>query len=234
MRCAIYFTPAAEHALTSAAAQWLRRNPYSGARVDADIEGLVPEDHAYLTAPVRRFGFHGPLKPAFSLAPGERLSEIADSLKRFCARLQPIVVPKLDIGFIERSFALVTPERLPELEALAASLTIEFDRFRAPLSERDIARQSGMRLNPRQLSNLSDWGHPNVFDQFRFQMPLTGQIDELEREHVAQVLARHFKAHLGVPMLIDQVALFVEPETNAPFCVSSVHPFSRRRARRAA
>ena len=41
MRCAIYFVPPADDPLTVAAAHWLRRDPYSGAKLSGPVEGLT-------------------------------------------------------------------------------------------------------------------------------------------------------------------------------------------------
>lgn len=234
MRCAIYFIPPAEDPLTQAAARWLRRDPYTGAGVTSEIEGLVDADHAFLTAAARRYGFHGTLKAPFQLATGRSIDEIAQGLDRFCARLTPLVIPRMDLALLGSFFALVPSARHPDVEALATHLMIEFDSFRAPLSEIELARRNPSQLSTQQFSNLLTWGHPNVLDQFRFHMTLTGPMDRLERDHVRLVLERHFGALANAPLEIGQVALFVEPEARAPFCINSIHHFARQTQRKTA
>ncbi len=226
MRCAICFVPPADVALTLAAGRWLRRDPYTGAGVASSIEGLIEEDHAFLTALPRRYGFHGTLKAPFRLLDGYSIDDVGDRLGRFCARLEPIEID-IRIALIDNSFFAIVPSSAePELDGLAARLVTEFDGFRSPLTEIDLARRDVSRLNSRQLSNLMTWGYPNVFDQFRFHMTLTGHIDHMERDHVALVLERHFGELAAGPLDIAQVGLFVEPEPHAPFIVHSIHRFA--------
>lgn len=234
MRCAIYFVPPADDPLQIAAAQWLRRDPYTGARVSWPVEGLVETDHAFLTAAPRRFGFHGTLKAPFRLAPEYEIGDLQAALDRFCRRLPAVTVPEMRIVPIQNAFALVPAVPMLELNDLAADFVTAFDIYRSPITDLDLARGDIGRFNGQQFDNLRNWGHPNVFDQFRFHMTLTGPIDELERDHVALVLQRHFGDLATAPLHIGQVALFVEPEPNAPFFVHSSHQFTTQRRRKIA
>lgn len=225
MRCAIYFTPPPDDPLSVAAAQWLRRDAYTGERVASQIEGLTDEDHAFLTALPRRYGFHATLKAPFRLAEGRSVHDIERQLDAFSGRLAPLAV-KVRIALVESWFAMVPEARSAELDMLAARVVTEFDGFRGQMTEIDLARRDVSRLTGRQLANLMNWGAPAVFDQFRFHMTLSGPIDHLERDHVAMVLERHF-GPLGCGMLeISQLVLAVEPEPNAPFIVHSTHRFA--------
>ena len=224
MRCAIYFVPPADDPLTVAAAHWLRRDPYSGAKLSGPVEGLTEADRAFLTALPRRYGFHATLKAPFRLADGKSVHELERRLGGFCERL-PAIRLSTKIALLDNffAFALETPE--PELDVLAARVVTEFDAFRSPLSEIDIARRDVSRLTGRQLANLMNWGYPFVFDQFRFHMTLTGPIDHLERDHVMTVLMHHFGPLAKAPIMVGQLVLAVEPEPLAPFLVHSAHRF---------
>jgi hypothetical protein len=234
MRCAICFTPPADDALTIAAARWLRRDPYAGARVAWPVEGLVETDHAFLTAAPRRIGFHGSLKAPFRISSEHGVSDVQTALVKFCRRVPPITVSAMRIAQIENFFALVPAATNTELHELAADFVTVFDQFRSPTSDMDLARGDIGRLNGRQFANLMAWGHPFVFDQFRFHMTLTGPIDELERDYVAEMLHRHFGELAEAAMCISQVALFVEPEPNAPFIIDSTHRFTAQQQRKTA
>ena len=226
MRCALCFTPPADDALTIAAARWLRRDPYTGARISWPIEGLVETDHAFLTAAPRRLGFHGSLKPAFRLSGDYAIADIQAALAKFCRRVPPVTVEAMRISLLDNFFALIPASPNPELDELAADFVTVFDQYRSPTSDLDLARGDIGRLNGRQFANLMAWGHPHVLDQFRYHMTLTGPIDELERDYVAQMLKRHFGTVIESPLCISQVALFVEPEPNAPFLIDSTHSFT--------
>lgn len=233
MRCAICFVPPPDDALTLAAAHWLRRDPYSGARICKSVEGLVEEDHAFVTALPRRMGFHGALKPVFSLADTHDIGAVEAALEKFCRRSAPVGLPATRIGLVDGQFALMPSHPCPDLDELAADLVIGFDGFRSPSTEEDLVRHGG-RLDARQFAHLATWGHPDVLDRFRFRMLLTGPVDRIERDHVALVLARHFGALADAPLDICQLALFVEPELHAPFLVHSVHRLAAGRQRRSA
>lgn len=233
MRCAIYFVPPADDPLTIAAASWLRRDPYSGARLSEPIEGLTDADHAFLTALPRRYGFHATLKAPFRLADGKSVHELERRLGGFCDRLVPIRL-STKIALVDNFFAFVPERPEPELDVLAARIVTEFDAFRSPLSEIDIARRDVSRLTGRQLANLMNWGTPFVFDQFRFHMTLTGPIDHLERDHLAMVLSHHFGGLATAPIVIGQLVLAVEPEPLAPFLVHSAHKFPVKTQKRIA
>lgn len=234
MRCAICFVPPPEDTLTLLAAHWLRRDPYTGARVSKSVEGLVEVDHAFVTALPRRMGFHGSLKPPFTLAPNRGLEALEASLDKFCKRLAPVTIEAMRIELLENFFALTPARRNADLDELAADIVIGFDGFRSPSTEQDLVRGDVNRLDARQFANLIAWGHPNVLDRFRYRMTLTGPIDRIERDHVALVLERHFGAQAQAPLEISQLALFVEPEPHAPFLVHSVHKFAARSQRRIA
>jgi len=233
MRCAICFVPPPEDALTQAGAHWLRRDPYSGAKMCLPVDGLVDEDHAFVTALPRRMGFHGAIKPVFELAVGRRIEELETALDQFCRRAAPVMVPRTEITLLDSGFGLGGMGPCADLDAMAADIVIGFDGFRMPVTEEDLVRGAG-RLDARQFYNLATWGHPDVLDRFRFRMPLTGPIDPIEREHVSNVLKRHFGTLLEQPLAIGQLALFIEPEPLAPFLVHSVHRLSAGRQRRRA
>jgi hypothetical protein len=225
MRCAINYVPPPDDPLTLAAAAWLGRDSYSGMPRHAQVEGLTAGDHSFLTALPRRAGFHATLKPPFTLEDGHSVHELERRLTQYSVGLTPIAL-ELGIALIDTFFALVPLKRDPELERLAANIVAEFDGFRRPMSPDDLERRSAARFSQAQLSNLSKWGSPFVFDQFHFHMTLTGPVERAEREHVALVLARYFGTQ-PIPVTVDRLVLAVQEETYAPFGVHSAHPFAR-------
>lgn len=229
MRCAIYFIPPREHQLCTAAAAWLRRDPYTGASVAAPIAGLEEEDHARLTAPPRRYGFHATIKAPFRLAGGQTVEQLATKLGSFASSLVPFEI-SLEIARLGAFFAYVPQAEIPDLTDLAARVVAEFDHFRAPLSEADIARRNVATLTERQLSHLTSWGYPYVFDEFRFHMTLTGPVDAADRPAVEAALASHFgSAPQHVPF--GQLVIAVEPVERGPFILHSIHPLAQMGAR---
>ncbi len=235
MRCAIYFTPPADDPLTVSAVRWLGRDAYTGERPEGvECAGIIDSDRAFLTAPVRRFGFHADLKAPFEISQGETIASLVSALKAFSARQFCCLVPAMRVSLLGDFFALVRETPCEELNALAAEIVTRFDRFRTPLGEAEFSRRAGARLNEMELRNLQRWGHPHVFDSFRFNMPLTGPVPLTEREHVLHVLQHQFGELATGALMVGQLALFYEPEPNAPLRVHSVHALAAEADRKTA
>jgi putative phosphonate metabolism protein len=234
MRYAIYFTPPKEAPLTRLAANWLGRDPFSGATAQPPtVSMLSPAEIAFHTAAPRRYGFHATLKAPFQLAASESEATLATSLAGFAAGAQPFSV-RLVIGRIEGFFALLPASPAPLLNRLADDVVSGFDRFRSPLSEAEIERRNPDALTAEEFHNLHRWGYPYVFDTFRFHMTLTGRVGAGEAERVRAALEEVFGASLAAPVPIDGIALFAEPEPGAPFSVHAYSPFARQEERKSA
>ena len=134
----------------------------------------------------------------------------------------PVRVPELVIRRLGRFFALVPNERVDALDALADRIVADFEPFRAPLSEADIARRRAAGLTLDEETNLIRWGYPYVFDAFRYHMSLTGRVPKEDAEAMEAELKRHFAEFDGKPYVLDRLAVFVEPERGAPFLVRHV------------
>ena len=226
MRYAIYFTPPEHDPLTRAAARWLGRGAFGGEPIaPRDAVGMSAAEIAYMTAAARRYGFHATLKAPFRLAEAESEAGLDAALARFCAGLSPFEI-RLVLDQIDGFFALVPEHRDAALDALAREVVTSFERFRAPLSEAEIARRAPDALSPAQLRNLHQWGYPYVLDQFRFHMTLTGRVDVSEAARARRAIEAHFGPLLDEPVEVGGLALFVESESGAPFAVRSYHPFA--------
>lgn len=223
MRYAIYATPPADHPLARAAARWLGRDAFTG-----EDHPLPPTDgfsggtiEAYLADPAR-YGFHATLKAPFTMAEGQSEPALIATLDAFAAEANAVVIPELVIRRLGRFFALVPNEPVLALDDLAGRIVADFEPFRAPLSEADIARRRVSGLTLSEETNLIRWGYPYVFDAFRFHMSLTGRVPKEDAEAMATELKRRFAEFDGQPFAIDRLALFVEPARGAPFEVLHV------------
>lgn len=235
MRYAIYFTPAREDPLMVAGSAWLGRDAFSGERTAAPrIDSMSMDEISYVTAAPRRYGFHATLKAPFVLAPGREEPELLNALTHFAASIEPVTISRLVVASFGAFFALAPAvENLP-LSQLANDLVVAFDRFRAPLTEREIARRDPDSLTLSQLKNLQQWGYPHIFQDFRFHMTLTGPVEAQDRPRVRRALEAFFAPVLEEPVTISSLALFVEPEPGAPFHVHSLYPLAASRRRRSA
>ena len=134
------------------------------------------------------------------------------------------IVPRMKIARIGRFFALVPARPSLEIDALACKTVMAFERFRAPLSEADIARRQPGSLTIAQLRNLHRWGYPHVLDTFRFHMTLTGPVPESDRATVEHALQEWFAPVIDLPMNLGSLSLMREAEPGAPFRVHEHAP----------
>jgi len=235
MRYAIYFTPGPDDALTRVAANWLGRDPFTGATSAAPATSqLTATEIAFHTASARRYGFHATLKAPFRLAEGESEASLDQALVAYATSIEPVLIPSLVIGQIDRFFALVPGEKSAELNSFAADVVEKFDRFRAPLTDAEIERRNPDALSQAEFRNLCQWGYPYVFDTFRFHMTLTGRVSAEESPKLRATIEDLFGDTVASPFAVDGLALFVEREPGAPFMVHSYHALGQRRERKTA
>ncbi|NSL23204.1 DUF1045 domain-containing protein [Agrobacterium tumefaciens] len=221
VRYAIYFSPAKDHPLTEAASRWLGRNAFSGAQHDDHAA------YAEMTEEPRRYGFHATLKAPFELSEKYSEADLVAALEQFAASQSVFDIPRVVIGALGPFFALVPDRTYQPLQDFAAEIVDHFDRFRAPLSETDIARRRPQNLTESQRQNLSLWGYPHVMDDFHFHMTLTGRIDESDAPAIQDVLSTKFSEFVDRPLTISGLALFVEETRGAPFTVHRWHPLGQ-------
>jgi putative phosphonate metabolism protein len=218
LRYAIYFSPAADHPLTKTASRWLGRDAFTGETFQTpEVAGLSTEEVHGLTADPRRYAFHATLKAPFELAEDKSEAALIDAFEAFAAETQAFDIPNLIVGQLGRFFALVPDQVYPDLQAFAARIVEDFEPFRAPLSEADIARRKPETLSPQHRDNLMRWGYPHVMDEFRFHMTLSGQVPPEQAPAMRAALEPRFSAFTNKPLAIDGIALFVEPARGADF-----------------
>lgn len=208
-RHAIYFTPPPGPFARFGAA-WLGWDPAAGVEVPHPTVAGLPAPVAGLTETPRRYGLHATLKPPFHVAPGHDDGALRAALDRFCAAHAPVTLPALELAEIGGFLALQPRAHVPALDTLAAEVVRNFDGFRAPLTEAELARRRAARLNPAQEANLRHWGYPYVLDEFRFHMTLTGRLPLVDRAAIRAALAPHLDAVLAAPFAIDALSLMGE------------------------
>ena len=220
-RYAIFYSPQAHDPLHTAASRWLGRDALSGAMIDRPslMDGMERAGFDGMMSSARRYGFHGTLKAPFELAHSRSIDELEEAMEAYCATLTRFALPKFKIGQLGRFFALLPSDPSDDLTDLALSLVRDFDGFRAPLSEADIARRNPGKLSSNQRNNLLNWGYPHIFDNFRFHMTLSDPVSEELTQAFQTALTNHFAPCLARTPNFSALSLFVEPERGAPFVV---------------
>jgi len=235
MRFAIYVAPGTGSADTGSAdtagavlrekaEQWLGRGLDGDPVAPGVPGGWTRESIDAITADARRYGFHGTLKPPFRLAEGRTAGELDAAVARFAAGRAGAVIPRLSLARLGGFFALVPGAEAPGLHALADEVVREFDEFRAPATDAELARRNLAALTPRQRELLEAWGYPYVLDEFRFHLTLTDRIPAGRQLGVERALSDWFAGSLGAAVPVDALALFTEAEPGAPFVLHAVHP----------
>ncbi|OLP45236.1 DUF1045 domain-containing protein [Rhizobium oryziradicis] len=220
MRYAIYFTPPQGHALTVAASSWLGRDAFFNESIDqAPIAGFSQEEIKGLTAEPRRYGFHATLKAPFSLKDGETQESLMDGFQEFCTNTVAFDIPKVVVGQLGPFFAVVPDQVYPALQDFTTSVVQFFERFRAPLSDADMARRKPEKLSERQRQLLEQWGYPYVMEEFRFHMTLTGPVDAAQSPAMRDALENTFADFTHGALPVSGLGLFVEESRGAPFTI---------------
>lgn len=208
-RYAIYAAPDGE--LGNLGARWLGWDAETAATLQHPEVPDLPLSIAEITEKPRKYGFHGTLKPPFRLAEGTDRAELERALDEFSVREAAVELDAMHVARIGHFIAMVPDGDTTTLAALAGRIVEAFDPFRAPPSETELARRRSSGLSPAQDSNLSTWGYPYVFDEFRFHLTLTGPLEEATASAIIEPLAKIFDP-LAKPFILRDIALFGESE----------------------
>lgn len=225
IRYAIYWTPAPNSALWHLASAWLGRDSHANRSVarPATLD-VAPADLATATAHPARYGFHATLVAPFELAAGASEAELVKAVADFCTNSQSFR-SALKVDRIHDFLALVPVGSDPRLDALAAACVHAFDRFRAPLSEADLARRSSADLSDRERALLQRWGYAHVLEAFRFHLSLSGALPDEIIARLKPKLTALFDAELQQAVDIDGLSLLKQPDRGGNFHCIARHDF---------
>ena len=173
-----------------------------------------------LTATPRRYGFHATLKAPFHLASGCTLDELIVALDEGAKLQHRFVLPQLRVTQLDNFLALSLARECPDADRTAAWCVTHFDRFRAPLTNRELSRRRHPYLTDAENLLLEKWGYPYLLDRFRFHFSLTGSlaaVDEESRTRLQSAASHFFDAMVREPLVFDSVSIFEESSSSAPF-----------------
>lgn len=225
-RCAGYFTPAAGHPLVERASRWLGRDAFTGAHLDPPhLHDLGDVDVSAITADPRHYGFHATLRAPFE--PSGSTADVCAAAAAFARSRRPFEID-VRVADLKGFLALVLARPSAEMQALHEEMLVAFEPVRAPLSAFDSARRSRGDADPAHDARLARWGYPHVQDHFTFHMTLTGRIrDDALRTRLRTALAEHFSDLIAVPLRVEGIAVFQQPDRTTPFTVERWTPFDR-------
>ncbi len=220
-RYALYYAPRPGEGLAVTASQWLGRDPESGqTRALQPVPGIAMDRLIEITAEPRLYGFHGTLKAPIALVDDATERDFLDAVGRFAASDRTFSIPSLELAEISGFLALVPAVRCSELQDLADRCVVEFDEFRRPADEAELARRRGAGLTPRQDELLLRWGYPYVLEQWRFHLTLTARLaDAAERSAMTSLLRQRFAGFTDRPLPVNDLCVFRQPGPGRPFVV---------------
>lgn len=213
-RYAVYYAPAPDTLFHALGTSWLGRDAWTG---EAASQPAV-DNIAGLTAEPRRYGFHATLKAPFHLAKTKNRKDLSVFAEEFARRQAPVMLPKLRLAALDGFLALIPDAETDRLHVLAACCVMDFDGFRGPLHQEEVARRTRSGLNLRQNRLLLNWGYPHVLDQFRFHMTLTNKLSGTDMARLKAEAEMHFAPVIGVPLRLEAITIFSEATAGAPFC----------------
>lgn len=212
-RHAIYYAPEADTLFHRLGSSWLGRDAWTNEAVAQPATDNIAE----LTSEPRRYGFHATLKAPFQLARGKARKGLSAAAEDFALRHAPVVLPKLRLAVLDGFLALIPDAEPDRLHEFAACCVMDFDGFRGPLHQGEIARRTRCGLSLRQNRLLLNWGYPHVLDQFRFHMTLSNKLDTGDLARLKAEAEAHFAPVIGVPVGLEAITIFSEAEAGAPF-----------------
>ena len=210
-RYAIYYIP--DLPLFQIGSDWLGWNSITGQ------ETTLSANHRRITDRPRKYGFHATVKPPFSLASNSTQGDLQDAFQTFCATVSPATGGTLKINRLGRFLAMTQDVQSNDVTELAASTVSHFDKFRAPLSDQDIAKRRQRRLTPQQDALMLRWGYPYVMQEFKFHMTLTGPLAPNEIDSIEQRANTRFQEFIGQSLNIASLSLLGEDRDSGRFHV---------------
>lgn len=209
-RFAVYLVPDGDLAAFGAA--WLGWDIATGQTV-AQPRVDVPRTLADLTKAATPYGFHATIKPPFRLTPGLEQADLSAAMAELAGRLAPLVLSGLALTDLDGFLALTPVGDVSVLNALAATVVRDLDRFRAPAPDSELARRRAVGLTAAQETNLIRWGYPYVMDEFGFHLTLTCRLTAPEAKATRAVLVPLLANIPLTPVPITDLALVGQTET---------------------
>ncbi len=220
VRVALYYAPSIHDPLWKAGCAWLGRDPETAATLR---QPDVPDIHA-VTADARVYGFHCTLKPPMRLA--TNYGAFAADAAALARGIAPFAMPRLHVADLSGFLAVREAEPCPALHALADACVAGVDRHRAPPDEAELARRRKGGLSAARESNLTHWGYPGVFGEWRFHMTLTRRLSANERAIFQPAAEAHLANALPYRRQVDEICVFTQAGPGAPFTIAERLPLT--------
>ena len=208
-RFAIYFIP--DHIeLANLGASWLGWDIITGQNV-RQIE-LNDFDIKKFTEQPKKYGFHATIKAPFIMKGSKRSTELISAFDEFAEICSPVVLEGLEVKKLGDFLAFRPVGSEEKLNSLVANVVEHFDRFRAPLTQKEIVKRRRTKLTTIQEALMKKWGYPFVMSEFQFHITLTGPLCQNDADMAYSAVRSLFGGIIKEPFKVNSLCLAGEDE----------------------
>ena len=222
-RYAIYYAPPKIDPLADFTASWLGWDANLGEYVSFPKIQSFRHDISSITNKPRKYGFHGTLKPPFSLKMGMTQEELFVAVGDLAQSIQEFEIERIQLKVINGFIALIPERHSSCLHDMARKCVTELDCFRAEESHEKLEKRRLLGLSKKQEANLTKWGYPFVLDEFRFHLTLSGPLKSHVAKNVMSFLAIELEDIISLPLQVKELCVFGENHETGNFQI--VHRF---------
>jgi 2'-5' RNA ligase len=223
-RYAVYFSPPEESDLSKFASSWLGWDSQNGKKISHPIFKDLISDISELTKKQSCYGFHGTLKPPFSLAKTKNERELKAAILELSQSIKKFEISAVSLQLLNGFAAIVATNENNEIKNLAKKCVRELDSFRQPESLKKVQKRRLKGLSKNEEFNLQRWGYPYVMGSFRFHLTLTRRLSPEESKNVMEVLASELTKILSTALPVRDICLFGESHTGGNFQIIQRFP----------
>lgn len=216
-RYAIFYAPEPGTLFDDLGSHWVGRDAMINMPLpQPEVPGVLPSQLETLTEAPRHYGLHATIRSPFRLKSDESVQNLISALEVFARQHEPIPIT-LTLHEREGLIALRPAQPSAELTAMAWDCVRSLDRFRQPMSEREIQRRAvGMSRRQREL--LATWGTAQVDNFFRFHITLCARASADESASIQRFLHQYLAPVCATPLPIDNLCLFEERDNEPMRC----------------
>lgn len=184
--------------------------------------------HEQIVAPARRKGFNAPFYPAFRLRSDATLNDLKLYLERLCSSQTPFNSGVMKVGIHSNHIYIEPLSQNKTIEELASNCVYLFDTLREKSQPIPVNGRMKTALTQRQIDNFVKWGHPYLFEDYKFSIQLTGPLQEKVANQLCTFLQNQFVNDLTHGVMINGLSLFGQESPEKPARLLCFSPFKQQ------
>lgn len=213
----IAYAPSPKSDIWALGSAWLAYNAATNKIPEKSFTlGLPPEIHQKTVLPARKTGFNAILVAPFNLRVGVSQENLCEKLTNFSESLSPFRTCLMKVKATGNKIGIEPLSLDNNIQDLANITVRHFNHFRDIPPEKPINPKLKEVLTERQIDNLTKWGYPYYFEDFKFIMPLTGAVPLPMIELLTKNLQNIFSKQLSQGLNVDSLTLFKQENNTKP------------------